>query len=238
MRRILLLAMLGLLASACQVRTWIDVAFNDATTGTVSLQVGFDEEFRSAVGDLGQSQDLTADIRTQAEAGGWTVAEFTDGDIEGVLLSRTFGDLDELARLVNEPLAEGGESFSSFTITETDGTVRLEAQLSSLGGGTDLQFPDLITVDGRVRVTFAGEVIDHNGTIEGKTVTWTFDQESAETMGIFAEARKPGGIPWLILSVLAMVLAIGGAVWYRLAGSKPKLAIDDGTHVLEVNAED
>jgi hypothetical protein len=208
--------LLGLLTTACEVRTWLDLTFADATSGSLSLQVGFDDELRQTLERFGQGRDLTAEIREQAEADGWTVTELNDGAIEGVILTHSFADLDQLRGLLSAPLAEGGDAFSGVSINETDETVRVEAEIPSIG----LDFPDLVTIDGRIRATFAGEVIEHNGTLEGNTVTWSFADLSGGGETLFAEARKPAGFPWLIVLVAVLVTAIGATVWYRLAGGR------------------
>jgi hypothetical protein len=114
------------------------------------------------------------------------------------------------------------------TVTETENTIRFEASVpgiqdSSSGGGVDVpQLEGLLEVDGRIQVTFPGEVVDHNGELEGRTVTWTFDETQSEPLEMFAEARK-GSIRWPLIIGIALMVGvlglgvIGGVVWLLLS---------------------
>jgi hypothetical protein len=64
------------------------------------------------------------------------------------------------------------------------------------------------SMDVRVAITFPGSVIEHNGELEGRTVTWT--PEFGETLDIQARAEDSGGssFPWWIAGVVAALVAV------------------------------
>jgi hypothetical protein len=64
------------------------------------------------------------------------------------------------------------------------------------------------SMDVRVAITFPGDVIEHNGELEGRTVTWT--PEFGEALDIQARAEDSGGssFPWWIVGVVAALVAL------------------------------
>lgn len=227
LRRLVLFAVCGVALTSCEVRSWLSIDMASLASGEVTAQVGFDQEFRDAMGEFGGGVDLLGEIEDDAPGEGWAVDRFTDGDIEGVNLSKRFESLVELAEILERGVGSGPQEglVQELRVTETDDTVRFEARIPGLGDipAGDLNLPDLeglLTVDGRIEVTFPGEVIDHNGELEERTVTWTFDAANAGGTEMFAEARKGGGFPWA--AVIGVVLALGviGLVGWRLAAER------------------
>ena len=85
-----------------------------------------------------------------------------------------------------------------------------------------------------VSITFPGEVTDHNGTLDGRTVTWT--PVLGETNEIRATARDGGGsdLPaWLLIAIAVAVVAVLAGLAYLLirrnrAVETPGVAADEG----------
>jgi len=72
------------------------------------------------------------------------------------------------------------------------------------------------SMDVRVAITFPGDVIEHNGELEGRTVTWT--PEFGETLDVQARAEDTAGssFPWWIVGVGAALVAVAAMVLLAL----------------------
>lgn len=203
--------------TGCEVRSYLDVDLADPTAGTVEVQLGFDQEVRRAVEQVGGGADLLGFLAEDAPGAGWQVEPFMEGPLEGVVLSRSFASVTELQGILTESMASGpqGAALGVMTFTDDGDIVRFEASPAAGGasGPIDLAtLPGLFEYDARVRVTFPGEVLEHNGQLEGNTVTWVFD-DPADLAGaeLFAEARRGRGIPFVV-TVLALTGGAGAAL--------------------------
>jgi hypothetical protein len=223
-RRFALLAFFTLLLTACEIRSYLDIDMSDPSDGTVSVQVGFDEEFRDALGEFGGGTDLVGELESDAPGEGWVVERFDDGDVEGVTLTKRFSSLEELQTIVEEGRVSGPQEglVGEVSFTETGSTLRFEAEVPENGDFEGINPEDmegLFIYDARISVTFPGEVIDHNGELEGNTVTWSFDDPTSMAgTELFAEARTGSGFPWIaIIGVLLVLGVVGLVVWQVLA---------------------
>jgi hypothetical protein len=108
-----------------------------------------------------------------------------------------------------------------------DGTLDLSDTSGATGESSDapLPLPSALTAGFEVSVsmTFPGEVVEHNGTLEGTTVTWV--PKAGEKLVMSAKAKATGGsagllglssssssTPLLIGLVIAALLLVGGLV--------------------------
>ena len=116
------------------------------------------------------------------------------------------------------------------TFTDTGDTIRFEADVpeeanweGDLEGFDPEQVEGLLTYDARIRVTFPGEVIEHNGELVENTVTWAFDDPASMAGAeLFAEAKK--GSSSVVLYLVAAVLGLGVialVVWQVLRRRTP-----------------
>jgi hypothetical protein len=229
--RFVLLSSCVLLLAACEIRSYLDIDMSDLSDGTVMVQVGFDDQFRDAMEELGGGTDLLAELEADAPGEGWTVERFQDGDIEGIALSKTFASLEELEALIAEGRLSGPQEalVGEVSFVDDGDTIRFEANLPDATEGGDFEGFDpqeldgLFTYDARIRVTFPGEVIEHNGELEGNTVTWTFDDPvTMAGTELFAEARQGSGS--LVVAIVGVLVALGVAgivLWQVLARRKP-----------------
>ncbi len=228
-RRLILLSAWALLLAACVVRSYLDIDMSGLPIGSVSVQVGFDQQFRDAMEEFGGGTDLLGELESDAPGEGWEVERFVDEEIEGVTLSKEFSSLEELQTIVEEGRISGPQEglVGAITFTDSGDIVRFEADVpegANLEGFDPEQVEGLLTYDARIRVTFPGEVIEHNGALEDNTVTWSFDDPAA--MGgaeLFAEARKASSS--VVLTVIGVVLGLGVialVIWQILGRRKPQ----------------
>ena len=232
LRRLAPLLFCTLLLGACEIRSYVDIDMSDLSNGSVLVQVGFDEQFREAMEEFGGGVDLLSELESDAPDEGWAVDRFADGDIEGVTLSKDFSSVDELQEIVEEGRISGPQEglVGEMTFTDTGDTIRFEADVpedADLGGDLEgfdpEQLEGLFTYDARIRVTFPGDVIDHNGELLENTVTWAFDDPTSMAGAeLFAEAEKGSGS--VALYLLAAVLGLGVialVVWQVLRRRSP-----------------
>ena len=70
-RRFIVLISCGLLLAACEVRSYLDIDMSDLSDGTVSVQVGFDQQFRDAMAEFGGGTDLTPTFEFAEDTAGF-----------------------------------------------------------------------------------------------------------------------------------------------------------------------
>ena len=189
------------------------------------MQVGFDDQFRDAMEEFGGGTDLVGELEADAPGEGWEVERFEDGDIEGVVMTKEFSSLEELEELVEEGRLSGPQEglVGAVSFTDTGDTIRFEAEVpegSDFEGIDPAEMEGLFTYDARIRVTFPGEVIEHNGELEENTVTWSFDDPTSMAgAALFAEARKGSGSP--VVAIVGVLLGLWRGSAGRLAGAVP-----------------
>jgi hypothetical protein len=238
LRRIVLIALLPLLLAACEMRVWLDVDMDSATAGEVTITMGFDEEFREMIDATGEGADIFSDLETEASDDGFNIEPFTDGDIEGVRISRSFSSIEELNEILNDSpsISPTGDDdvVDEVRFTDNGDTILFEGSVPDASGdfeGIDpSQAMDLIQFDARVSVTFSGDVAEHNGELSGRTVTWIFYDEDFAGIEMFAEARKAGGgLSGAVIAAVLLVLVVIGAIVYRMVTSKKTDTVADPT---------
>lgn len=227
-RRFVVLCFCTLLLAACEIRSYLDIDMSDTSNGTVSVQVGFDDQFRDAMEEFGGGTDLIGELEADAPGEGWRVERFQDGDIEGVEMTKEFSSIDELQELLEEGRLSGPQEglVGEVSFVDTGDTIRFEAEVPQGGdfeGMDPADMDGLFTYDARISVTFPGEVIEHNGELVENTVTWTFDDPTAMAGSeLFAESRKGSGSP--VVAIVGVLLGLGVValvVWQVLARRQP-----------------
>lgn len=101
---------------------------------------------------------------------------------------------------------------------EVDGAMDFgsEDDLSGMPAGLADSF------DVSLSVTFPGEVIEHNGELDGQTVTWTPSAgEVAEIHAVAEEGGGSGGSTWLWVAIAAIVVLIAAGLAYFFYGRRP-----------------
>ena len=248
--RFILFVLLALALTGCEIRTHLNIDASDVSNGQITAQVGFDEDFREAMEEFGAGGDLLAEVETSAPSEGWEVERFVDGDVEGVTLTQRFSSIEELQAILSTSSIASGESggWEDLTFTETEDSIRFEASLAAPGleGTEDIEMEEVtafLDFDFQIAVTFPGEVVEHNGVLEDRTVVWQLDEESLVDAELFAEARKRGSIPWAIAGgVLLGLIVIGLVVWSILSRRRPsqevEIVVERPAEPVEVTATD
>ncbi|MGQ0849940.1 MAG: LppM family (lipo)protein [Actinomycetota bacterium] len=221
--RLLILLVAAVLVGGCELRSHIDVRLSDGTAGTLSAELGFDAQLRRALATLGGGGDFVAGIERDAEDMGWDVTDFVDGEINGIRLKRDFASLEELNQILGQGLGSGPQEgfVGGLAFIDQGDTIRFEASMPSF---QDLAGPMMglggeMRVDARISVSFPGEVIDHNGELEGRRVTWTVAGPKQVGGEMFAEARK-GGVDWPVLAGAVLAVGVVGLAAWRLVSDR------------------
>lgn len=242
MKRLAPLLVILLALSACKVRIDLDTTIDADGSGSVAFAVGFDEEFRSAIETFSQldpeaSGDFFEDIEDDAPEG-WSTERFSDGDIEGIRISRDFSDFDDLraAFQETEAFSESGDDLGSEAPVPTlgeEGTIEQESDIVTIDlpapetappaetgdddfFGDENPFEDL-ELEAVIRFTLPGQIQDHNAhETDGNTLTWRFDQDSEPTpIRATSDASRSsggGGSDFPIALVIGLVVLAAAGV--------------------------
>ncbi|HSJ59774.1 MAG TPA: hypothetical protein VK895_00980 [Jiangellaceae bacterium] len=151
-------------------------------------------------------EDVLADIGIDEEIPeGATVRSYEDDVYVGqefVLNGVDIAEFTDEEGVVHHPRRRGRTYDVSGAMDMTD----IGAEAAGLGD-----------FDISVSITFPGEVTDHNGTLDGRTVTWT--PVLGETNEIRATARDGSGsdVPtWLLIAIAVAVAAVLAGLAYFL----------------------
>lgn len=132
MRRFAIVLVALALLSACKIRFEVEAVIEEDGSGTISVAMGFDDDFREAIesfsegfegsfggdsfggdpfGEMGGGELAPTDPLEDLEASapeGWSAERFREGDVEGVRISRAFEDLEGLREALRESRQFGG----------------------------------------------------------------------------------------------------------------------------------
>ena len=249
MRRFLtagLVVALALLLSGC-IKFDTDIELKSDNTIDGSVIVGISDEFADLPGF--DTSDLlpeapeapsagSIDVEPYAAEGfigtrlvftGVPIEEFSTGtaDADSLNIVRD-GDVFRVSGSFDTTSGLGGEGGAETPPGETlpeDGLP--EDFPSEFPGLEDFDPSALIGAEIRIQVTFPGEVISTNGTVEGKTVTWTptlGDEEPLEAVGQatadpLGPVSLPFEAPWAawFLGVIPMTFLAGGVIAFLIA---------------------
>ncbi len=196
------------LAGCMKVDMDLDLQSDETVDG--SMIIAFDREFAELMGETDAMTDGLLDESADLPAGS-TSEPYEDDDYIGARY--TFEDTS-LSEFVDD-----GDGSLSITHEGDEFVVGGEVDLSSTATDLgDLDAGDLgdaemfegmmDAFDVRISITFPGDVLEHNGDLDGRTVTWAPDP--GETLELSARARDSGGasgIPawaWILIAVLAV----------------------------------
>lgn len=218
--RLLLAAVLGLLVLVGCVRVDGDLTLHGTAgdaAGTVSgtVLVAVSDEWAISQGqDPARLGDVIVEELATNAGDGVTGEPYAEDGFTGVTLTLDDVPADRL----------GDASDGALTITREGDSYVLRGDLSVLGAGED-QDPDAEGPPWTVRlsVTMPEDVIEHDGRLEGRTVTWELDESTDPTM---LAVSSVGPVPWwsrvpVPLLVLVVVAGIGAVVAWRLSRRRP-----------------
>lgn len=238
MRRLVLLLMLALVATACQIRVDTSVTVRADESGTFAMEVGLDEEFRQLAEEEGGGFDLGEG--TENLPPGWQAETFVDGEFEGSRIFTEFSSFADLNAKVTA-LSESSESegspeelINNLEFSRDGDDFAFRAQLTQLeeslvgSGGDDLGFEGMDPAQFleslfkiRFLVTLPGTITDHNAdTTDGNTLIWNIPLDGTDRT-LFATSSPEGGTlfsPMVLAAVALLVLGAAGFLFYRRRG--------------------
>jgi hypothetical protein len=214
-RAFILIAAVALLTAACKIETNFDATLNADGSGTVSAEIGLDEEALAFLQGEDPFEDAPADATTRTEE---------RGDMTFYIVTQDFASADELASLATD---DDG-LFETFTATFSDTRVTVRGTTADAGGG--LMGEDLGDFDpqlledsfsANIRITMPGKVIESNADIvDGSSLTWEVPLFAGGSVEITAQSDPTqsgdGGFPiWAIVAIVAVaVAALAAVVWW------------------------
>jgi hypothetical protein len=215
-------AMAVVLTGCIKMDMQLDVSENDTVDGEIILALSRDASaMAEAMGEDPSSVfgDLGADLPEGAQA-----EEYEDGDFVGQRYTFEGVDLSEFsAEESGFGITHEGEEIvvdGNLDMTGMDPEA-MAGELEGLGGDAgELGDMDQLmeSLDMSVSITFPGEVTDHNGELDGTTVTWTpVPGEANEISARSADSGGGGGdgIPvWIWILIIVVVLGLAALLFF------------------------
>jgi hypothetical protein len=206
--RTVALALVAVFALTGCLRMNVDMTLNADNTVDTTMVVAIQE----GVGEsLGMSDDevleqLTGELGSDLDGG--TQEPYNEDGYIGTKVTMNGQSLDEIAGEV------GTEGLS---ITREGDTFVVDGALEDAGSETTDELPAGAEVT--VSITFPGEVTEHNGTLEGTTVTWDL-MDAPETIHAVGGATTEQGLPaWLMIALAVLlflaIVAVVGVIAFR-----------------------
>ncbi len=234
LRRLLVVAFVALVASACQVDAVVDIDVADDGSGSVRLTTAFDEEIVEAAPELRDGlrvEDLAA--------AGWVVEGPREAETGGAVVvtaTKEYGSPDLLQRVLDEIAGPNG-LFTDFRVEQTrtfarttynfSGTVDPSISLETFGDDTltglglngplGLTLAELEAAAGRpldetvnltVNVTLPNNVEANTSLIEGQTATWEVRPTDPLPTTLDATSSVEDRLPriWAAVALVALAL--------------------------------
>jgi hypothetical protein len=199
------LAAVGLLALAGCMRLDMDLTLSDDDTVSGTMTVAFSDQLAETMGmDPQELWDQAGDQVAADLPEGSSQEPYADGEYTGTTVTFEDMPLEELSGAGTDELSitrEDDEYVVQGTMNLSDDT----GQMSSLPPGV------ADTFDVRIAVTFPGEVIETNGTVDGSTVEWRPAMGESTEISARGEASSGGlggGFPWWIVGVVVGIAVI------------------------------
>ena len=203
-----ILAALGMLlvfalAGCVRFQTELTVSPDNTLDGDIVVAVITDD----SAGSADKARDAAADIEAQLLPGlrgtdGVTAEPYTDDDYVGTRFTLDDTPIDAFA---------GGQDDNALVLTRSGERFLFSGVLDFTPGDEQEEQTvpgDPADADIRVTMHFPGEVLSHNGEVDGTTVTWTTSLEGSIEMRATASAdpaSAPFSVPHLLI-VLGVIL--------------------------------
>lgn len=193
--RVIALALVSVLALAGCIRVDMNLTLHEDDTASGEFIMAVSKELAELIGDEDLGEALGTEDIEGAISEPWEDEEYvgTRTTFENVALTEVS---DSTMMIVHE----GDE----FVVTGTPDDLQAQA------GGEEIPS----NAEATLSITFPGEVSEHNGTLEGTTVTWDLLDPPATIEARGSASADGGGIPlWIIIVVFAVMgIGIGVAV--------------------------
>ncbi len=233
MRRIVLLAVIMLLLSACKVKVEQGFELNADGSGEAAMIVGFDQEAQDMLASSVPAGVDPIEGMTSDAPPGWKSEEWSQGGFKGFRVSTGFDDLVALQTLVDTTFTGDDGMFESFSIVESGGGFRLDGVLSgesleqSFDGSDDIfagAAEDMMGsfFEASIVIKMPGEVVSHNAdeARSDGTLIWNVGVTDGGR-AIRAESQPGGGLPIVPMAGAAVVLLAGIAGFGMWRRSRP-----------------
>ena len=197
------LALFAVVALSGCIRYNVDMTLSedDTASGTIviAVQKGVGEQMGVA-----NDQEALAQLFGESPFGAnFTPKEYAEGDWVGQ--SYTFDAV---------PITDLADLASLFTVTRDGDAFSVDGSGAPVTADEQSQLPP--GAESKLSITFPGDVIEHNGTLEGKTVTWdlfTMTDSVHATAGATGSGSGPAFPLWLLIGGgTALVALIAAAV--------------------------
>ena len=217
-----LIALLGLFASACELRADLRLELNADQSGQVVLSFGLDEEFQALIESGGESVEdsLFGEDNPFGELPDTEQRTYTEDDFTYYEATAPFTDLENLRQLGDQEEAENIVDEFNIRYTEDTASVSAEIDLGEITGG-DLEDDQLAGIGAdaiaqffkiRIQVAMPGEVTRHDAdrVLDDGSLEWDIPLTGGEqTLSIEAQSNltSGGGFPGGLIAVLIIVAA-------------------------------
>lgn len=223
---------LALALTAC-LKMDMDLEINTEDTIDGSIVMAFSQEFMDMAGSMGDDAEtedmfdefLNMDVAGEDVPDYATVEPYDDGEFVGQQVTFDGAPLEDF----------GTDEMSGLSITR-DGeefVVDGDMDMADSGAGEMGDIPpgmlEGMDFDIRLSITFPGEVLEHNGSLDGTTVTW--EPQIGESNEMFARSQDSGaggdGFPawlWIVIGVVVVAGLVALLfVWSRgKGGAQPE----------------
>lgn len=237
MRALAVAAMAVVLTGCLKMDMQLDVSENDTVGGEIILALSRDvSAMAESMGEdpsalFGEMQDLPE---------GAEVEDYEDDRFVGQRYTFEDVSLSEFSEEQEFGIVHDGEEIvvtGNLDMTDMDPEA-MAGELGQLGGDAG-QLGDvdelMESLEMSVSITFPGEVTEHNGELDGTTVTWT--PVPGETNEISARSADSGGgggdgIPvWIWILIVVVVLGLAGLLFFLSRNRNQAPPADDAATV-------
>ena len=220
MRKILFIAGLALLTTACQFQVGIGVDINADGSGTIIYEIGFDELAAQAI-----PQGALDDPASSSPLALIPGAELSEESRDGFDYYVVTVEVDDIAAAIDDVIAPSDRAIvEEFRLTITDSRVEVVGQANA--GAIFAQYAGMIpaeqlenAVTASISLTLPGEILEHDAdSVDGNTLTWNVSVEPGEITEINAVSNPAGsgdgGFPAWLIAVIIAVAILGVAVLF------------------------
>lgn len=200
--------------TAC-VKVDLDTTISPEDTVSGSMTAAIRHEAVDVIG-AAEAEEFV-DALTGTVTGVYRTEAYDDGRFVGKTVYYEHVDLTEFSREQSED-----SEATTLRISHDEERYRLTGEwrlpeLDATQAVPQLDESVLASAEFTVSVTFPGEVVRHNGSLSGKTVTWQLETGRTNTMSAESlEAGSPGLARTVTWILVAVVLLVAGGLFLQL----------------------